>query len=103
MNVAVTGLNVPVANAGIVTIAFVALTSEYPCNPVPESTWLTVTEFTPAVIASNAAEPPGLVSVMVRVGVQMPGVGDGVGVGFGVGVAVGVGVGDGVGPPPLGP
>lgn len=55
----------------------------------------TMTDPGPAVIDWNAAALPGITSVTVNTGVQVP---PGVGVGLGEGVAVGVGVG--VGPPP---
>ena len=44
VKVAVAGLNVPIVNAGMFTLAFVALTSENDCSPVPPSTGSTVTE-----------------------------------------------------------
>lgn len=86
----------PGVNAGIFTVALVALTTVNVCNPVPESIWSTVIEFEPLVTA-NAPKPPGNKlgsSETVAVGVQpVPGVGVGVGVGVSVGVGVGVGVG----------
>ncbi len=97
VNVVVTGPNVPSVNAGMFTVAFVALTSDSPCNPFPVLIGSTVTDPDPAVIASNWAAPPGRVSVIVSVGVQTPGTGVGVGVGVGLGVGVGVGVGVGLG------
>lgn len=51
VNVTVTGLNVPNGNCGIVTLAFVALTTESPCSPAPKFCVSTVTEFGPGVIA----------------------------------------------------
>jgi len=98
VNVAVTGLVVPNGNEGIVTSAFVALTTVKPCRPLPLLTISTVTDPGPAVTASNCAELPGKLSVTVRVGTHVPpGVGVGVGVGVAVGVGVGVAVGVGVG------
>lgn len=95
VNVAVTGLNVPGANAGIVTIALDELTTVSDWRPGLTSAGSTVTVPLPAVMEENAAEPPGNTSVIVNVGVHVPP--PGVGVGVGVGVAVGVGVGVGVG------
>ena len=83
--VAVTGLIVPEENAGMFTFAFTALTTVKPCSPIPElKAASTVTEFGPAVIASNAPRLPCETSVTVSVGVQTfgSGVGDGVGVGW---------------------
>src|SRR5687767_4151342 len=92
------GPSVPNGNAGMFTVAFVALTSEKFCSPLPVSIGSTVTEPEPAVIDVNCAAPPARVSVIVKAGVHTPpGVGVGVGVGFGVGVGVGVTVGVGVG------
>ncbi len=91
VNVAVTGLVVPNAKAGIFTFAFVALTTEKPCKPIVVFTMSTVTTPDPALIASNPARLPGKTSVTVSVGTQTPG-GTGVGVGVG-GTGVGVGVG----------
>ena len=83
VKVAVTGLNVPGVNAGMFTVAFVALTTVNDCNPVPALTWSTVTE--PAPLATpKEGIPPGnkSPSLTVVVGVQpFPGVGVGGGVG----------------------
>ena len=98
VNVAITGSNVPHGKFGIVTFAFVELTTEKLCSPGPPLATSTVTEFGPAVIELNAFTLPGINSVTVSDGVQTPGFGVGVGVGVTVGVAVGVGVG----PPPPG-
>ena len=93
MKVAVTGLYVPDANAGILTVAFVTLTAVKDSSPVPELIESTVTEFAPFVTA-KADRPPGnkSPSVTVTVGLQFGGVGLGVGIGVGVGVGVGVGI-----------
>ena len=53
VKVAVTGSNVPNAKAGMLTLAFVALTSEKLCSPLPELIGSTVTDPAPAVIESN--------------------------------------------------
>jgi len=100
VNVAVTGLCVPCGNVGIETLAFDALTTEYPCSPGPPSAISTVTEFCPAVIDVKPFRLPGYTSVTVKEGVQA--LGSGVGVGGGVGgggVGVTGGVGVGKGPP----
>lgn len=97
MKVTVTGLNVPGANAGIITLALVGVpTTVSDCNPVPAFTWSTVTE-PGSLITPKDAIPPGAKSPSetLVVGVQVPP--PGVCVAIGVGVAVGVGVG--VAPP----
>ncbi len=91
MKVADTGPVVPNGNAGIVTLAFVALTTEKPCNPIVVLIISTVTDPDPAAMVSKAVWLPGKTSVTVSVGTQTPG-GTGVGVGVG-GTGVGVGVG----------
>ena len=102
MKVAVTGLVVPNAKAGIFTFAFVALTTEKPCNPILVLIISTVTDPDPAAMVSKAVWLPGKTSVTVSVGTQTPG-GTGVGVGVG-GTGVGVGVGGtGVGVGVVGP
>lgn len=96
MNVAVTGAVVPNEYAGMLTFAFVAVTTDKLCKPMPVSAMSTVTEAGPDVIAWNAWLLPVRTSVTVIVGVQFPpGVDVGVGTGVGIGVAVGVGVGIG--------
>ena len=89
VKVAVTGLNVPGVNAGMVTIALVALTTVKDCKPVPALTWSTVTEPGP-LVTPKEARPPGKrsPSLTVVIGVQTCGVGVGVGVGGGGGGAV---------------
>ncbi len=71
VKVAVTGAYVPGANAGMFTVAFVALTTVNDCNPDPAFTWSTVTEFGP-LATPKAAIPPGnkSPSVTVVIGVQ---------------------------------
>src|SRR5688500_9311284 len=90
VNVAATSLNVPEENAGMVTFAFVVLTTVKPCIPGFVSAGSTVTEPWPALTEVKELKLPCLSSVTVSVGVQVP-PGPGVGVGVGVGVA----------PPPL--
>jgi len=63
---------VPGVNAGIVTNAFVALTTVSDCKPVPPLTWSTVTEPGPCDTPKEAI-PPGnkSPSVTVVLGVQI--------------------------------
>ncbi len=70
--VTTTGLNVPGANAGMFTTAFVGVpTTVSDCNPVPPLTWSTVTEPAP-LITPKETIPPGAKSpsVTVVLGVQ---------------------------------
>jgi hypothetical protein len=73
VNVTVTGAVVPGVNAGIVTTAFVALTTVSDCKPVPALTWSTVTEPAPLDTPKEVI-PPGnkSPSVTVVLGVQIP-------------------------------
>ena len=71
VNVAVTGVKVPGRNAGIDTLAFVALTTVNPCSPMNELVLAsTVTDPEPAKTASNALRLPGVTSVIVSDGVH---------------------------------
>ena len=45
VKVAVTGLNVPDGNDGMLTLALVELTTVKPCSPIPLFAMSTVTEF----------------------------------------------------------
>jgi hypothetical protein len=72
VKVTTTGSNVPGVNAGMVTIAFVELTTVSDCNPVFKLTGSTVTEPAPLDTPKEAI-PPGnkSPSVTVVVGVQV--------------------------------
>ncbi len=76
VKVTVTGLNVPGVNAGIVTTAFVTLTTVSDCNPVPAFMWSIVTDPGPDA-TPNDAKPKGNAgsSVTVVLGVHGGGAG----------------------------
>ena len=59
VKVAVTGLNVPGVNAGIVTTAFEALTTVKVCIPVPALIESAVTVPSPLVIAKEDSDGSG--------------------------------------------
>ena len=94
--VAVTVSKVPGVKAGTWINALSWLTTVSPCRPMPKSAITTDTEFGP-VVTENTGRLPGIISVTISDGVQIPGLGVGVGVGVGTGVDVGAGVGVNVG------
>lgn len=68
-----TGSNVPNGKAGILTTAFIELTTDTFCKPIPEFAGSIVTRFSVPTIEENAAALPGNTSVTVIVGVQIAG------------------------------